>query len=84
MNIKTVIEVQAYGDYDICQTVAIMVSEEKINEKIIIQEFYNTMGICSNSGLSEKVLSTISEDLICFLEMKGFTELKTHVIRFSD
>jgi hypothetical protein len=81
---KTVIEVQAYGDFDINYTVCIMVHPEKMNEKELMKEFYGLQGIDSDSGLSCKQLQTVTDDFICFLELHGFKELKTYEVCFSD
>jgi len=84
MKISTVIEVQAYGDFDVKQTNCIMVHEDKLNVSEVLKEFHTIQGINSNSGLSSKILRTIIDDFIFFLELKGFNKLKTKEICFSD
>jgi hypothetical protein len=84
MEINTVIEVQAFGDFDILYTDSIMVSSEKHDVKGIFSEFYTFMGIKSNTGLRHTILTEIREDFIAFLELKGFSKLKTNPIYFCD
>jgi hypothetical protein len=84
MNIKTAIEVKAWGDFDILYTVCVMIYSEKVNKDEILKEFYQIQGISSCDGLSYKKLSTITEDFIAFLELKGFKKLRTHEVYFSD
>ena len=84
MEINTVIEVQAFGDFDILYTECIMVSSEKHDTKGIFNEFYKLMGIESNTGLGRLILMDIREDFISFLELKGFSKLKTEAIYFCD
>jgi len=84
MEINTVIEVQAYGDFDVTYTDCIMVHIEKIDKTEILKEFYQIQGITSNTGLDYKTLRTITEDFISFLELKGFKKLKTQQVHFCD
>jgi hypothetical protein len=84
MEINTVIEVQAFGDFDILQTECIMVSSDKHDTEAIFNEFYKLIGIESNTGLGRMILMDIREDLIAFLELKGFFKLKTNPIYFCD
>jgi len=81
---KTIIEVQAFGDFDVKYTVCIMVHPEVLNVNEILNEFYSINGISSNKGLSYHVLSTVNDDFISFLELKGFSILKTQAIYFCD
>ena len=84
MEINTVIEIQAFGDFDIKYTVCIMVHSEKIDKGYLLKEFYKIQGILSNQGLSNETLSTINDDFIAFLELKGFRMLETEMIYFCD
>ena len=84
MEINTVIEVQAIGDFDIVYTECIMVSSDKHNANELFKEFYELMGIESNEGLSMRYQREMTEDFIAFLELKGFSKLKTEQIYFCD
>lgn len=81
---STFIEVQSYGDFDIKYTNCIMVHYDKLDKIEILNEFYKLQGITSNEGLDYKILSTITEDFICFLELKGFKKLQTQSVYFCD
>ena len=84
MEINTIIEIQFYGDFDVRTTNCIMVHSDKLDVNEILNEFYRIHGITSNTGLSDKVLRTVTEDFICFLEFEGFNKLKTKPIYFCD
>ena len=84
MIINTVIEVQQFGDFDVLNTNCIMVHSDAMDKKEILKEFYQIHGIPSNKGLDYKVLSTITEDFISFLELKGFKKLETQPVYFCD
>lgn len=84
MVIKTSIEIQAYADFDIPYTRCIMVSNVDYNPTDLLNEFYQIFGITSTSGLTYKQLSTVTDDYIAFLELKGFKSLPTCTIIFSD
>ena len=81
---KTFIEVQAFGDFDMKYTDCIMTHPEKLDTTKILKEFYDVQGINSNTGLSQKQLKTVTQDFVCFLEIKGFTKLKPKQVYFSD
>jgi len=84
MEVKTTIEIQKYGDFDMKYTDCIMVSNEKHRQKKLLKEFYDIYNIKSSSGMDSSMLDKLTEDFICFLEMKGFTKLKTYEVCFSD
>ena len=84
MNKNTVIEIEAFADYDISYTVCVMVHSEKIDKDILLNEFYNIEGIKSNEGLDYNKLYAITGNFIAFLELKGFTKLETEKICFTD
>lgn len=84
MDVKTAIEVQRYGDFDIVNTECIMVHPKKINKSELLKEFYRLAGITSQEGLSYSKLETINKDFIAFLELKGFKKLRTYEVLFSD
>lgn len=83
-NIKTIIEVKAFGDFDIMFTHSIMVSPEELDVDKLLKEFYDLVGIESNHKVNHVLLYEITEDFVSFLELKGFSRLKTNVVYFSD
>ena len=84
MEINTVIEVQAFGDFDVKYTDCVMVHSEKIDKNEILNEFYQMQGISSNKGLDVRVLYDTTQDFISFLELKGFEKLETQSVYFCD
>lgn len=84
MEINTIIEVQAFGDFDVIHTVCIMVHSDKIDKNEIMEEFYQIEGIPSNTGLEGRCLYDITQNFIAFLELKGFKKLKTQTVYFCD
>lgn len=81
---ETVIEIQAFGDFDIKYTECIMVSDEKHGLKTLLKEFYEIEGITSTHGNDYKKLNAITNNFIAFLQLKGFKKLKTKEIYFCD
>lgn len=81
---STFINVKKYGDFDMPYTVCVMMHTEKFNKGDLLSEFYAIEGISSTDGLTEKQLNTVTEDFICFLEMKGFRNMKLNTVIFSD
>lgn len=84
MEINTIIEVQAFSDFNIKYTDCIMVHSDKLNTEEIFQEFYKTQGIESNTGLDYRELYKTTKDFIAFLFLKGFKSLNTEKIYFCD
>lgn len=84
MEINTVIEVESFGDFDETYTEAIMVHSEILDVEEIYKEFYKFQNIDSNEGLDYRMLYSITQDFIAFLELKNFTKLKTNKIHFTD
>ena len=84
MEFKTIIEVQAFGDFDMKYTECIMVSPEKFHINSLYKEFYDLMGIKSNKNLDVRKLRDITEDFISFLELKRFKRLHTDKMYFCD
>ena len=84
MEINTVIEVQAFGDFDVKYTDCIMIHSDRMDKNEILKEFYQIQGITSNKGLDYRILRTITEDFISFLELKGFKKLETQSVYFCD
>lgn len=81
---NTIIEVQAFGDFDVKYTDSIMVHDDKLDKEEILKEFCSLKGIESNKGLDYKILNRITEEFVLFLESKGFKKLKTDPIYFCD
>ena len=84
MEINTVIEVQAFGDFDVKYTDCIMIHSDRMDKNEILKEFYQIQGITSNKRLDYRILRTITEDFISFLELKGFKKLETQSVYFCD
>ncbi len=82
MEINTAIEVQAFGDFDVKYTDCVMIHSDKIDKNEILKEFYEIQGITSSKGLDYRILRTITEDFILFLELKGFKRLETQSVYF--
>lgn len=84
MEIKTAIEVQAFGDFDVKYTDCVMIHSDKMDKNEILKEFYGIQGITSNKGLDDRKLYDITQDFISFLELKGFKRLETQSVYFCD
>lgn len=84
MIIRTSIEIQAYADFDISYTKCIMVSNIEYNPTDLLNEFFQINGITSTNGLDLRILATITDDYIAFLELKNFKKLPTFKTIFSD
>lgn len=84
MEMNTIIELQAFGDFGVKYTDCIMVHSDIIDKSKIMSEFYQIKNIKSNTGLDFITLQTISDDFISFLETKGFVKLNTQKIYFCD
>ena len=84
MEINTIIEVQCFADCGTTCTQNIMVHNDKLDTKIIYQEFYTMKNIESNKGLDYRQLSALTDEFVDFLKSKGFTELETEKFYFTD
>lgn len=84
INIETAIEVQDWGDFDVLRTRCIMVADFKTDVKSVVDEYCAYRGLSGTDGLSYKQLDGRTEDFIKFLKRKGFKELKTKPVCFSD
>jgi len=84
MVITTIIEIQAYADFDIPYTKCIMTSDIFYNPTDLLKEFFQIQGITSTDGLDIRELTTITDDYITFLELKQFKKLHTFKTLFSD
>jgi hypothetical protein len=61
-----------------------LVHSDKINKSELIKEFCEINNISSINGLDYRKLYQYTEDFIAFLELKGFTKLKTYEVLFCD
>lgn len=84
MELSTIIEVQAFGDFDMKYTDCIMVHSDKMDKNEILKEFYEIQGITPNTGLGYGQLYNITQDFISFLELKGFKRLETQSVYFCE
>lgn len=84
MIVNTVISVDAYGDFDVRYTAAILYSEEVRDVKAITKAYCSLRGLESTSGLPYNMLSDTTEDFIKYLKKEGFRELKNNTVCFSD
>lgn len=86
MEFKTVIEVQAFGDFDILQTTCVMTSTDWHDPAALMSEFcqINNLPPKSGKGLVGVILYEVTNDYIAFLELKGFTRLQTTPQYFCD
>jgi spore coat polysaccharide biosynthesis protein SpsF (cytidylyltransferase family) len=84
MKIKTAIEVQIFGDFDMKYTECIMVSPEYFNKQDLINEFCELEGITSIKGVAWNKLNHYTQAFIKFLELKGLVKLKTDEVYFTD
>jgi hypothetical protein len=82
----TIIEVQAFGDFDMLYTECIMVSGGKHEKEELIQEFCVISGLDSTDGkgLKYNMLREVTSDFIAFLSLKGFVKMETQKVYFSD
>lgn len=80
----TIIEVQAWADFDILYTDCIMYHPDKLVIDEIKKDFCVIMKIESFKGLECSILHDTKEDFIAYLQMAGFKKLTTNKIYFSD
>lgn len=80
---ETIIEVQAFGDFDIMYTECVMVSDIKFDINELQKEFCEIENIPSFRGLKGS-LYELTYNFIAFLELKGFKKLQTTPIYFCD
>lgn len=85
MEIKTVIEIKRYGDYDILYTECIMGSPDIRDADDILKTYCNLRGFpkTDGSGLPYNVLNDVTADFVT-LKKQNFRIIKTNNIIFSD
>ena len=84
MQIKTVIEVESFGDFDVIRTECVMVSFEKLIVKTVVKDYCELRGLDSLSGLPENMINDTRDDFIKYLKGIGFFILKTKKVCISD
>lgn len=84
MEIKTAIEVEAWGDFDIKYTKCIMVSPDVRDVKHILKTFCDINGLPGMNGLPNNMISDVNDEFIKYLKKEGFKPLKTKKVCFSD
>jgi len=72
------------GDFDIQQTRCIMIADFKPDVKNMVDEYCVYRNIPGTNGLNHKQLDGRTENFIKYLNRKGFGELKTKEVCFSD
>ena len=70
MEIKTAIEVEAWGDFDMRYTKCIMVSPDKRDVKSIVKEFCDINGLPSEGGLPDNMLNDVNDEFIKYLKKR--------------
>lgn len=81
---KTVIEIQQFGDFNVMNTHSIMVHPEFFTVFDIKEEFCKFENIESFSGLPHNKLNEYTEKFVKFLKDKGFRQLETKSVYFVD
>lgn len=81
---STIIEVLAWGDFDVQYTEAILVSPDKLDIETLKTEFCTEQGIDSFTGLEYSKLSSLTQSFIKFLKKRGFRDLSTTKVYFCD
>lgn len=84
MDIKTSIEVEAFGDFDVSYTDCILVSPDEINVKGFVKNYLSLRGLESESGLPLNMIYDTRKDFIEYAKKNGFFVLKTKKVCFSD
>lgn len=81
---ETIIEVQAFGDFDIMYTECVMVSDIKFDINELQKEFCEIENIPSFHDLQRSSFYELTYSFIVFLELKGFKKLQTTPMYFCD
>lgn len=84
MQIKTIIEIEKYVDFDMLSTDCIMVSFEKYNVKTIVKDYCELRGLPSLDGLPDNMIDDTRVDFIKYLKGIDFFILKTKKVCISD
>ena len=88
----TIIELEAWGDYDMLYTDCIMVTEEVWTVSSLISSFVEDIGFKGDvdirkdgiNGLPYDMLSDFNSEFKKYLKKQGFRVLKTKKVHFSD
>ncbi len=81
---KTIIEVNEYGDFNVLTTRCIMTSEEHFTMFDLKAEFCKNEQIESFTGLPYDKLTEYTNKFVEFLKNKGFKPLVTKSVYFCD
>lgn len=81
---NTIIEIEAWGDFQMRYTDCIMASEERLDVKALVRQFCSMEGLPGESGNDSDKLGEINEKFRKFLKKSGFVQLKTKKVCFSD
>jgi len=81
---KTIIEVESFGDYDTRYTDSIFVSDEVHDVLYLKSEFCSKIGVESVNTLPTNMVSDTVEAFKMFLIKKGFKRLKTTKVVICD
>ncbi len=76
----TAIQIERYGDFDMINTICIMICDDNRDVKTINNNFCDINGIPKNGDIPDIFI----DDYKKFLKKEGFRELKTKKIRFTD
>lgn len=82
----TIIEIEAYSDYDMRYTDCIMVTEEQFDVKGLVRSYCSLRGLPNEtlSGLPDNMLNDTKEDFKKWLKKQGFRILSTKKVCISD
>lgn len=80
----TLIEVEAYGDFDVKYTKAIMYTPEVRNVDSIVSTYCSLRGLDGTSGLPDNMISDATDDFIKYLKKEGFSEISGKKVYFCD
>ena len=81
---KTIIEVESFGDYGTRYTDSIFISDEVHNVAFLKAEFCSKIGIESLNILPINMVRDTVEEFKMFLIKRGFKQLKTTKVVISD
>lgn len=82
---KTIIEIQGWGDFDVKYTEGIYYSELKYDRDSLVEEFCKKYNYPSEDGIqNDSLISSAPNKFANFLQGKGFKKLKTEKVLFSD
>ena len=81
---KTIIEIESYGDLGMKYTDSIFVSDEAHDVAFLKSEFCSIIGVKSIDTLPSNMVRDTIETFKMFLAKNGFKQLKTTKVVISD